>query len=871
MGVIKFLLRLSVVAIFFLADTTVAQISEPAIRFKNHEITLSEALKQVSEQTNVAFSYLESLFPGDRKITLDKDVYTLSEFLDLAFKPIGVVWTRRNNLIILSRENKGQKKKITISGYLTDQESGESLIGAHVVDTDRSNGITTNSYGFYSLTTDSYPQKISYSFIGYQLHEKVLYSDKDTTINVVLSPQSDLLDEVVISDQVPIVEKSQMSSLTLKSEEIKAVPMLMGEADILKTIQLLPGIQSGAEGTSGIYVRGGGPDQNLILLDGVPVYNASHLFGFFSVFNADAIHQVDVIKGGFPARYGGRLSSVIDIKMKEGNLNEFHGEGAIGNVATKFTIEGPIKKGKTSYMLSGRRTFMDLFIVPLAKLSNSERITSYHFEDFNGKINHIFSNRDRIFLSTYLGRDKFFEEIDQTFGFQGLRETTEEESDMSWGNVTTALRWNHVYNPKLFGNVTATYSRYEFNLSTSVDTKIVSSGETNNIFRKNDYTSNVRDWALKLDFDYLPSGNHHIRFGGAAVHHLFKPGASRFQSHLATDTTFGSSKMATQEFYVYAEDEIRVSDKFGLNAGIHVSGSSTENTFYSSVQPRFSANFQINDFLSIKTSYAKMAQYIHLLVNSGVGLNTDLWIPVTDRVKPQQSDQIAAGIAAEVARKFEITIEGYYKWMTDLIEYKDGAGFLDIDDAWEDKIEIGDGISYGLEFLLQKKLGKTTGWLGYTWSRNTRDFENLNFGKEFYYRYDRRHDVSLTLTHQLKPHIDLGLVWVYGTGFPVTLPTATYQRSVGHVTGNLNRTTLIKDFPGRNATRIKDYHRLDISVSFSKQKRWGQRKWVFGLYNTYARLNPTFVEFNPDFENKREFVQLSLFPIIPSLSYQFKF
>ncbi len=659
-----------------------------------------------------------------------------------------------------------------------------------------------------------------------------------------------------------------MSSITLKSEEIKSAPAFMGEVDILKTIQLLPGIQSGSEGTSGIYVRGGGPDQNLILLDGVPVYNASHLFGFFSIFNADAIQNVNLIKGGFPARYGGRLSSVIDINMKEGNNNEFHGEGAIGNVATKLTIEGPIHKGKTSYMLSGRRTFMDLFMVPLAKLADSDQITSYYFGDINAKVNHMFSDKDRVFLSAYAGKDKFKESVDAISNFGNVIEDLNEDTDLNWGNITTAIRWNHVYSPRLFGNLTTTFSRYELNLSTKVDVKFDRNGTIENIFRRNTYTSNIRDWAAKIDFDYLPSNNHHIRFGASAIDHLFEPGASRFQSHLETDTTFGSSNINTQEFYTYIEDEIRVSNRFSLNAGIHLSGSMAENTFYPSFQPRISTNYQFSEFFSVKASYARMAQYIHLLVNSGVGLPTDLWVPVTDRIKPQIADQVALGVAMEVAGKFELTVEGYYKWMSGLVEYKDGAGFLDIDNAWEDKIETGEGYSYGIELLVQKRLGKTTGWLGYTWSKNKRDFENLNFGREFYYRYDRRHDISLTLNHKLKANIDLGFIWVYGTGFPVTLPTATYKRSNDHITGKVRGTDFIKDFHGRNATRTKDYHRLDISISFSKKKKWGERKWVFGLYNTYSRLNPTFVEFNVD---KKQFTQLSLFPIIPAFSYQFKF
>ena len=849
---------------------TVLILMIPLLGVSQEVRTFADLVAKLQEETDYNFSYPQSII--NHKISLDDSLdITDPGMLSNTLRTAGIELTARKKVLIFKEmkmpQSPSHNQPVRITGYVRDASSGENLIGAHIIDLNNGQGVLTNTYGFYSLSTKNGSQKISYSFIGYESIEKELFSDNDTAINISLKTKPELLEEVAVIAKTPISEKHQMSGITLNREEIKAVPAFMGEVDILKTIQLLPGIQPGAEGTSGLYVRGGGPGQNLVLLDGVPVYNANHLFGFFSVFNADAIQNVNVIKGGFPARYGGRLSSVIDIQMKEGNMNEFHGEGAVGNVTSKITVEGPINKGKTSYMLSARRTFLDLFTVPIARLSDSERITSYYFGDINAKVNHIFSDKDRIFISAYAGKDQFKEETNSISAIGDITEDLFEKTDLGWGNITTALRWNHVYNPRLFSNLTATYSRYELNFSTEVDVKFHQDDIIDQVSRRNIYQSNTRDWALKIDFDYLPTNNHLIRFGASAIDHRFNPGSSQFQSHLETDTTFGSSSISTQEFFVYVEDEMEISDRLSLNAGLHLSASMAENTRYHSLQPRVSTNLQLNHKLSVKTSYARMAQYIHLLVNSGIGLTTDLWVPVTDRIKPQVSDQVALGIASEMGNTFELTVEGYYKWMSNLIEYKDGAGFLDIDDAWEDKVEPGEGYSYGVELLLKKPLGKATGWLGYTWSKNRRDFENLNFGREFFHRYDRRHDISLALNHRLKPHIDLGIVWVYGTGFPVTLPTSTYQKTSDHITGN-TETTFIKDFPGRNSTRMKDYHRLDVSISFSKKKKWGERKWVFGLYNAYSRLNPTFVEFD---EDKNQFTQLSLFPVIPSFSYQFKF
>ena len=443
-----------------------------------------------------------------------------------------------------------------------------------------------------------------------------------------------------------------MSSISVPIDQIKSLPAFLGEVDVMKVLQLLPGVQSGSEGSSGLYVRGGGPDQNLILLDGVPVYNASHLFGFFSVFNSDAINNVQLIKGGFPARYGGRLSSVIDISMKEGNMKEFHGEGSIGLIASKLTLEGPIAKEKTSFIVSARRTYIDLIARPLIKAStDGDETVGYYFYDVNAKINHKFSDKDRLYLSAYLGDDKGYsfykDEYDRT--------KYEEEVALRWGNITSALRWNHVYNPKLFSNLTLTYSRYRFNtLAEEKEETINSNGDKSSYYFKWLYQSGINDLAAKIDFDFIPAPNHYIRFGANAIYHTFSPGALNVKEDVVIDTTLGASKTYALEYAAYVEDDFDITRWLKVNAGLHFSAFQVNDQWYTSLQPRLATRFLLTDELSLKASYVKMTQYIHLLTNSGIGLPTDLWVPATEKIKPQQAHQVALGLARNFKRKYEI-------------------------------------------------------------------------------------------------------------------------------------------------------------------------------------------------------------------------
>lgn len=768
-------------------------------------------------------------------------------------------------------------QKFTISGYMKDVDTGESLIGATAVHGKSASGTTANAHGFYSITLPRDSVMLLYSYVGYEHQAVKFFLRSDTVINILLKG-STLLDEVVVnaSKADAIHEINRMSSISVPIDQIKALPAFFGETDVLKVLQLMPGVQSGSEGSSGLYVRGGGPDQNLILLDGVPVYNASHLFGFFSVFNADALNHVELIKGGFPARYGGRLSSVIDINMKDGNMKEIKGEGSIGLIASKIAIEGPIQKDKTSFLFSARRTYIDFLAKPLIRLANNGENAGYYFYDLNFKLNHIINNKNRIYVSTYTGDDKAYSRNKNFYVNDNIRTDYKTNSGLSWGNIITAVRWNHVLSPKLFSNFTGTFSRYQFNVFDEYEAVVTEANQPKvEEYYKTRYVSGIRDWAAKADFDYLPNPNHYVRFGANMIEHRFSPGVYTERSNEEPDTTAGAPITHAREFSLYTEDDWKISSFVKINAGVHASAFQVENSWYQSVQPRLSSRFLLSDNFSLKASYSTMTQFIHLLTNAGLGLPTDLWVPSTARIKPQQSWQAAIGAAKTYKGKYEVSLEGYYKEMSNLIEYKDGASYVNVADDWQDKVAVnGKGESYGAELLLQKKTGPITGWVGYTLSWTNRQFETLNFGNKYPYKYDNRHDINVALTHTWNDRMDFSMAWVYTTGNAITLPTATYEEAgytynpwggPGYGAGEISH------YEGRNNYRMKSYHRLDLSFSWWKNKKWGQRKWTVGIYNAYSRLNPFFMDIGRDQDGNKKFVQFSLFPFIPSFTYSFKF
>lgn len=784
------------------------------------------------------------------------------------------------------------QEKHTISGYIQDASSGEELISANLYESRNGVGTVSNLYGFYSITLPQDSVYLTFSYIGYQAQTIGVYLDKDITLNIKLG-ESIVLDavEIVATKAEKIEERTEMSVIDVPIAQIKKIPALLGEVDVLKTLQLLPGVQSGGEGQSGLYVRGGSPDQNLILLDGVPVYNANHLFGFFSVFNADAIKDVKLTKGGFPARYGGRLSSVLEINMKEGNNQEYHGSVSLGLISSKATFEGPIVKNKASFIVSARRTYIDVLARPLISYAlrqeGARGTFGYYFYDLNAKINYRISDKDRLYFSAYTGDDKFYVSTIEEFenGSFGRSEQST-RFNLGWGNITTAARWNHLWTNKLFSNVTATYSRYNFNtLIGTGNEEFNTAGElTDGENLSANYDSGIDDISMRVDFDYIPQPNHFVRFGAQGIVHQFNPGlfeinaaiTSNGTQGIALDTIFGQPTVNSLEYNVFIEDDYKITDYLKVNGGLHFSGFSLKNTNYTSLQPRISANFRLPNSYALKASFATMRQYVQYLTNENLGLPSDQWLPTTERIKPQDSWQVALGVARTFGEQYEVSVETYYKEMKNLIGYKEGASLFQLGD-WQDQVTQGRGNSYGAEVFIQKKNGRLTGWLGYTLSWSNRQFDDKNFGKWYPFKFDRRHDISIVGIYELTKRISFAATWVYGTGNAITFAESLVPSVTDSQYGTSS--TFIEYFKDRNDFRMGDYHRLDIGFDFTRQRKRYKRTWTLGAYNAYSRRNPFFLARATSFETKPDgsttskevLRQYSLFPIIPSISYKIDF
>jgi hypothetical protein len=782
------------------------------------------------------------------------------------------------------------QERITVSGFVKEQGSQEQLPGVNVVIAGTPFGTVTNTYGFYSLTIPSSDSAtIVFSFVGYAKTEQKISLAKNLTVDVLLSTVNQL-DEVVVSArrQEDYVSKSaQMSQIEVPIQQIKKIPAFFGEKDVLKVLQLMPGVQKGTEGQTGLYVRGGGPDQNLIILDDAVVYNANHLFGFFSIFNSDALKSVELTKGGFPARYGGRLSSVLEMNMKEGSKDKLHGEGGIGLISSRLTLEGPISKGKSSFLVSGRRTYIDILAAPLIasqqKGQDSQVKPGYYFYDLNAKVNYDLSAKDKIYLSGYFGRDKFYANEKSS--------SSDTRAGLDWGNATATLRWNHLLNQKLFVNTSFIFSNFNFGVSSYSREKSSENSLSDEFSLR--YDSRIRDLGVKSDFDFYPSPNHAVKFGILTTFHKFVPSALAIAgSFIDTPIERSVLPVNTIESGLYVEDTWQALDALKMNAGFRISSFQTKTKTYLRPEPRFSSALRLAKNFSVKTSYAQMNQYVHLLSNTGLGLPTDLWVPTTDRVAPQQSKQVAIGFAKDIENPaLTFTLEGYYKRMNHILNYKEGASFLSISGenanelSWEDNVTAGKGWSYGAEFLVHKKTGKFSGWVGYTLSWTQWQFPELNFGKVFYPRYDRRHDLSVVGIYELNKRITLSATWVYGTGNALTLPLARYtavsdnfyaRSNQGVASSTLWRGRQVNEYGEKNSFRAEPYHRLDFAIQFRKKKKRHERTWEFGLYNAYNRRNPFFYDLSEETTDngtstRTTLKRYSLFPVLPSFSYNFKF
>ncbi|MFA4851437.1 MAG: TonB-dependent receptor [Bacteroidales bacterium] len=770
--------------------------------------------------------------------------------------------------------NAQQPAKFTINGYVKDASTGEYLMGANVYVKETMKGVQTNQYGYFALSIEKGSYTLIVSYLGYMEYSEKINMDQNLKINITLQKKVITAKELLVTGEKEDknTTSTNMGKVQLEVEKIKTLPAFMGEVDVMKTIQLTPGVQNAGEGNSSFYVRGGGPDQNLILLDEAVVYNASHLFGFFSVFNADAVKNIELTKAGMPANFGGRLASVLNINMKEGNNKKYQVDGGIGVISSRLTVQGPLKKDTSSFIVSARRTYIDLLIKPFVKKTSDFKGTGYYFYDLNTKMNYRLSDKDRVFLSGYFGRDIFtMNSRDLSF-----------KNSISWGNATSSFRWNHVFGPKLFLNTSLIFSDYKFEM-----------GITQSEYDIKLY-SGITDYNAKFDFNLFPNIKHNIKYGGTYTYHIFTPNNATAKSS-GVELDLGKEvRLFSNDAAIYINDEYELNKKFKINGGARytffepvgpfnryitnltgqISDTIHYNRFekikiYNHVEPRISIRYVLNTVSSIKASFTQNYQYIHLASVTAVSLPTDVWVPSTEIVKPQFGTQYSLGYFRNFRKNmFETSVEVYYKDMKNQIEFKEGALPEDnVKNNTDNNFTFGKGWSYGAEFFINKRTGQWTGWVGYTLSYTKREFPGINQGIEYWAKYDRKHDVSVIVSYEFNDHWTFSAIWVYATGNTMTPPVSRYFMG-GQI---------ITEYGHVNSFRMPAYHRMDISATYTgkKHKKY-ESSWNFSIYNVYNRYNPYYIYYDTkgsayNFHLETQAKQVSLFPILPSVTWNFKF
>jgi hypothetical protein len=753
------------------------------------------------------------------------------------------------------------QENFNLSGYLRDGETGEELLFGSISVPSRGVGVTTNEYGYFSLSLPAGTHEVFYTFMGYDTRKDTIELLEHTQLNIELFPAADEIETVVVTDEISDgnVKSAEMSVLSLDMKEAKKIPVIFGEQDVVKTLQLMPGVSAAGEGSAGFFVRGGEADQNLVLLDEAPVYNASHLLGFFSVFNSDALKDVKLYKGGIPAQYGGRLSSVMDVRMKNGNSKYWMLSGGIGLISSRLTLEGPLVKDKGSIMISGRRTYADVVAKAVSDVIDGQTL---YFYDFNAKANYKIGEKDRLYASGYFGRD--------VFKFEG--------NGLDWGNATATLRWNHIFGNQLFANSTFVYSDYNYGFGVQTDDASI------------ELAAGIQNFNLQQDYSWYPNPKNSVKFGWRSLYHDFDAG--NFTAVDNEGAEIASSELQEQyalENAIYLSNEQKMGAKFTLNYGLRLSSfsnigahthraygaeneiiSETEygngafyNTYFG-LEPRLNAVYLIDDKRSLKASYNRNYQYIHLLSNSTASNPTDIWIPSNLNVKAGYGDQVAVGYFQNFMEdQLEFSIEGYYKHLYNQVDYEDGADPL-LNEDLEAELVFGQGRAFGGEFFLRKRKGKLTGWLSYTLSSSKRQFEDIMDGEWFSARQDRTHDIALVGVYELNRWCTISASWVYYTGDAVTFPTGKYE-----IDGEV-----INLYSGRNADRMPNYHRLDLGATFilKDSGRW-YHDLNISIYNAYHRMNAYTIDFRESqtVPNTTEAARLALFGIVPSISWNFKF
>lgn len=765
------------------------------------------------------------------------------------------------------------QERATISGYINDLQGKETILGATIVNVGTTLGTITNEFGFYSITLPKGNVNLRYSYVGYTAQTKTFNLTKDTVINVLLSGDAQLQEIVVTGEKAEAgIASTGMGSLDIPVRMIEHTPTLLGETDLMRTIQMTPGVQQGVGGASSFFVRGGNGDENLVLLDGAPVYKIDHLFGFFSVFTPEAIKKVSFYKSSFPARYNGRTSSVMDVRTKDGNLQNYHGSVSIGLLTSRINFEGPIVKDKTAFNISARTTYFSAVATPFMPKDSK---FSYWFYDLNAKINHKFSDKDRLFFGLYNGQDKYHDNYEDDWGDNNYHDHY--GSDMKWGNTIPSLRWNHVFSQKLFSNTTISYNHYRMNLS-SFDEE---TNKSNNSFTSSSstYGSEIIDWGASSDFDFMPSPKHSIKFGINYLYHDFAPETTSMRDKYndkesSSDSTYSTTgkEIYAHELSLYIEDNWKLTDFLHVNPGFAYTVFSVEGKSYHNYQPRLSVKYIINSYWNVKASFTMMSQCVHMLSSTPIAMPTDLWVPITKDIKPEHATQYSVGAYCTRIKGYEFSLEGYYKEMDNVLEYKDGMSYMGFSGNWNQLVAMGEGTSKGVEFMTRKTSGALTGMVSYTLSKSDRKFDRgsgVNNGEKYPFTYDRRHNFNIALSQEFNERIQLDVTWMFYSGAYTSISTSKEPMITPEGVGSK-----IGYIEGRNNYHLPPTHLMCIGINFTKQKKHCQRIWNFSVYNAYNSMNPAFVyKKEDDYGNivEGKLTKITILPIIPSFTLTYKF
>lgn len=882
-----------IILLFIISISSYSQ-EKANISLKAKDTSIRNIIKQIENTTEYSFVYNETI-DLERKRNINIENKNIDDVLKILFRDTEIGWTiNKKHIILKNVENK--KNKQTFKVRIIDKTTEEPIEGVNVSSNNKYLGIT-DEQGYYTSDLSEDLESIFFSRIGY---ERIMIELKSITtdriLTIYLNPKTKHLEEVIVtSDKMNQLYSPQMGSLSMTQKEIKTIPTAFGEADIIKALQIQPGVSSGVEGLAGMYVRGGNNDENLLMIDGNPLYQVNHLGGLFSSFNVEAIDNVDFYKSAFPAKYGGRLSSVMDVQTKSGSKERYHGAFSLGLTSGNINIGGPIVKDKTSFNFSVRRSWLELLTTPALAIINSkdkekgkETTGRYAFTDLNLKLDHTFNPRSHLYFILYYGND--YLKIGEREFSTNKEDDPFEKKDVNrlkWGNLLTALGWKYKLSNKLKLETVASYTYYNSNLQESSYIYWGEEGNSENDNMDRIRENNINDISLRTSFYYLPTDNHSVSFGINYMHHKYVP--EKIYEQISQETTSSpvqvNNPVNANEVSLFLEDDWRITKQVRVNAGLRINTFAIPDKTYLSLDPRISTRVMLSDVLSLKASYAHMTQFAQQVSDSHISLPTDFWMPINKNFKPLGSDQVSLGLYYNFKDKYSLSVEGYHKWMKNLLEYKDGYNLLPVNSSWDSKLTAGKGTAYGADLLIEKKTGKFKGSIGYGLMWTDRYFENINRGRHFPSKYDNRHKVNITGNYTIKENMDINFSWTFMTGNRITLSLENYQDlSSSGFPPNIAPSYPYPDgwgidyYDTKNNVRLPAYHRLDLGLNIYQPKKNGHLGiWNISIYNAYSYMNPIVInkdiqfEAAPTYAPYPQFRSLSILPIIPSVSYTYKF